>query len=268
MSGPAEELIAVLRYARRVWAVGAIHGERVRLSALHDALWDRFRPGDRLVYLGNYIGVGPDVPGTLDELLAFRTSILCRPGMEPEDIVFLRGAQEEMWRKLLQIQFAPAPLDVFEWMMGRGVDVTLKAYGGDRTEGAGRCRGGPLALTRWTGGILEAVRKHPGHHELLISVRRAAVTEGNALLLTHAGIDPERDLEQQGDAFWWGSRRFDALEQPYRGFRRVVCGFEAGHGGPAIEGHVARLDAGCGFGGKLAAGCFTLDGTLADLIEV
>lgn len=268
MSGPAEELIAVLRCARRVWAVAAIHGERDRLAALHAALWDRFQPGDRLVYLGNYLGVGPDIPGTLDELLAFRTSILCRPGMEPEDIVFLRGAQEEMWRKLLQIQFAPAPLDVFEWMMRRGVDATLKAYGADRTEGAGRCRGGPLALTRWTSGVLEAVRRHPGHHELLISVRRAAVTEDGGLLLAHAGIDPERELDQQGDAFWWGSRRFAGMAGPYRGFRRVVAGFEANHTGPRIEEHVARLDAGCGFGGRLAAGCFALDGSLADLIEV
>ncbi len=268
MSGAAEELFAVLRCARRVWAVAAIHGERARLSTLHDTLWSRFQPGDRLVYLGNYIGVGPDVTGTLDELLSFRTSILCRPGMEPEDIVFLRGAQEEMWRKLLQIQFAPNPLDVFEWMMAHGVDVTLKAYGGDRSEAAGRCRGGALALTRWTGGILESVRRHPGHHELLISLRRAALTEGNDLLFCHAGIDPDRDLDQQGDSFWWGSRRFGIVDEPYRGFRRVICGFAPGHSGPAITGHVARLDAGCGFGGRLVAGCFALDGNLTDMIEV
>ena len=97
--------------ARRVWAVGAIHADAQRLERLHDRLAERFAPGDRLVYLGNYMGTGPDVAGTIDELISFRTAILCRAGMEPDDIVFLRGAQEEMWRKLLQIQFAPAPLD-------------------------------------------------------------------------------------------------------------------------------------------------------------
>jgi serine/threonine protein phosphatase 1 len=258
----------VLGHARRVWAVAAVHAEAAKLQEAHNELAARLLPGDRLIYLGNMIGHGSATIATLDELLAFRRDFLCLPGAIPEDIVYLRGAQEEMWRKLLQIQFAPAPLDVFDWMMSRGVDVTLKAYGGDRVEGAGRCRGGPLALTRWTSGILEAVRQHPGHHELLISLRRAAVTDGNALLFSHAGIDPERDLDQQADAFWWGSRRFEQMAAPYRGFRRVVCGFEAAHAGPSIQDHVARLDAGCGFGGRLVAGCFGIDGTLADLIEV
>ena len=75
---------------------------RDKLVALHAVLWERFQAGDRLVYLGNYMGLGPDVIGTIDELISFRTATLCRAGMEPEDIVFLRGAQEEMWRKLLQ----------------------------------------------------------------------------------------------------------------------------------------------------------------------
>src|SRR3546814_14736289 len=72
-----------------------------------DLLAARLLPGDRLVYLGNMVGHGTATIATLDELLAFRRDFLCLPGVEPEDIVYLRGAQEEMWRKLLQIQFAP-----------------------------------------------------------------------------------------------------------------------------------------------------------------
>ena len=41
---------------RRIWAVAAIHSEVRRLVRLHDDLGTRFRPGDRLVYLGNLIG--------------------------------------------------------------------------------------------------------------------------------------------------------------------------------------------------------------------
>jgi len=262
------EPVAVLRCARRVWAIGPAHGMREKLVALHQFLWERFEAGDRLVYLGNYMGLGPDVIGTIDELVSFRTATLCRAGMEPEDIVFLRGAQEEMWRKLLQIQFAPAPLDVFEWMMSRGVDATLAAYGGERTEGAGRCRGGPLAITRWTNGLREAMRRHPGHEDVMVSLRQAAMTQGRELLFTHAGIDPTRPLNAQGDAFWWGSSRFAALAEPYEGFRTVVAGFRADHPGIVTMPHAALVDGGCGFGGSLVAACFELDGRMVDRIEV
>ena len=78
-------------------------------AALHDAIDARFEPGDRLAYLGNYLGHGPAIRATLDELLRFRRATLARPGMMACDIVFLRGAQEEMWVKLLQIHLAFSP---------------------------------------------------------------------------------------------------------------------------------------------------------------
>ena len=86
---------AILRKTRRIWAIGAIHGEAARLAALHDMLAGRFvLPGDRIVYLGNYLGRGPDVGGTVEELLDFRRRALALPGMFAADIVFLRGGQE------------------------------------------------------------------------------------------------------------------------------------------------------------------------------
>ena len=88
----------------RVWAVAAIHGEAERLRGLHHQIARRFQPRDRLVYLGNYLGYGSDIVATLDELITYRREVLAAPGMMPQDIVFLRGAQEEMWQKLLQLQ--------------------------------------------------------------------------------------------------------------------------------------------------------------------
>src|SRR5919108_2871659 len=122
---------AVLRKCRRVWAVAAIHGESARLEALHRAIEARFAPGDRLVYLGNYLGHGADVRATLDALLAFRRELIARPGMFACDVAFLRGGQEEMWQKLLQLQFASNPREVLEWMLAQGVEPTLRAYGAD-----------------------------------------------------------------------------------------------------------------------------------------
>lgn len=263
-----EEVFAPLRLARRVWAVAAIHGESERLKRLHSALFPRFEPGDRLVYLGNFMGRGPDVAGTMTELLDFRRDLLAAmPGIEAGDIVYLRGAQEEMWRKLLELQFAPNPGEVLTWMLNEGVGPTLAAYGADVSQGPAICRSGTLAIVRWTTGLREMLRRAAGHDELLASLRRAALTDGGELLFVSAGIDPSRPLGEQGDTFWWGSGYMSNVTEPYAGFRLVVRGYDRARQ-PASVGHVvASLDGGAGFGGTLNAGCFSLDGLPVDWIE-
>src|ERR1700754_2688082 len=111
MQDPAQEpeKFAVLRRSRRVWALSPVHGDMPRLRALHAHIEPLFDSGDRIVYLGGYLGRGPEVAGTIDELIAFRRNILARPRIFAYDIVYLRGQQEEMWQKLLQLQFAPNP---------------------------------------------------------------------------------------------------------------------------------------------------------------
>src|SRR5262249_39954467 len=111
------ERFAPLRRAARVWAIAAIHGEAQRLASIHAALSPRFGAGDRLVYLGNYLGRGSDIVATIDELLRFRREIIARPGTFAYDLVYLRGSQEEMWQKLQQLQFAINPREVLDWMM-------------------------------------------------------------------------------------------------------------------------------------------------------
>ncbi len=261
------EIFGVLRSARRVWAVAAIHGEAARLTALHRELIGRFATGDRLVYLGNYLGVGGDIAATLDELLLFRREIFCTPGLEPEDVVFLRGAQEEMWRKLLQLQFAATPRQVFDWMLAQGAEATLRAYGGDPDTARSRFREGVLAITKWTGLLREAVRAHPGHEELLTALRRAAYTEGGELLFVSAGVDPGLPLSDQADTFWWGNSAFSDMTEPFAGFHLVVRGYDRHRRGADIRPPIASIDSGAGFGGRLSAACFDLEGHLLDWID-
>ncbi len=267
MTGDNDEIFAVLKQAARVWAVAAIHGEAERLSTLHGEIWSRFQRGDRLVYLGNYLGYGADVPGTLDELLSFRSAVLTKPGLEPEDIVFLRGAQEEMWQKLLQIQFAVDPDGVLDWMLDQGMGATLAAYGGSPEVARARFREGALAVTRWTGEIRANLQRHPGHDDLLGALKRAAYTAERRLLFVHAGVDPKRPLAEQGDTLWWGSGYFSAIDEPYAGFQLVVRGYDRGRGGPCFGAHAATVDGGCGFGGPLLAACFASDGGLVERLE-
>jgi serine/threonine protein phosphatase 1 len=260
-------IFATLRGGGRIWAVAAIHGELDRLRALHGSLVGDLRPGDQLVYLGDYLGFGPAVRATIDELLTFRRAFIAQPGVEVDDVVFLRGAQEEMWQKLLQLQFAPNPADVLRWMVDHGVGPTVGAYGANVEECFLAAREGVVALTRWTSALRQSMRAHDGHTTLMSVLKHAAFTDDNKLLFVHAGLDPSRPLSAQMDAFWWGSAGFETLETSYGGFRLVVRGSDRRGGGMRINPFTATLDAGCGSGGPLTAACFGADGQILRTIE-
>ena len=259
---------AILKRARRIWAVGAIHGESGRLIGLHDVLAERFEPpGDRLIYLGNYLGRGPNSAATIAELLDFRRRVMALPGIFAADVVFLRGAQEEMWQKVQQLQFAVNPREVLDWMLAQGMGATLAAYGVDAAQGMAAARDGTLSLSRWTARIRTAIAARPGHRELLSALRRAAFDAESRLLFVSAGLDVSRPLSTQGDRFWWGGPGFGTWAEPYGGYRRVVRGYDPAHGGVAMTPYALTVDAGCGFGGPLAALCLSADGAVLDRID-
>ncbi len=254
---------------RRVWAVAACHGAVDRLARLHLAIAERFTLGDRLVYLGNYLGAGDPV-GTIDHLLAFRTHLLARPGMIPEDFVYLRGMQEEMWSKLLQIQFAPNPGEVLTWMLDRGAAATVIAYGGDPKAGLASTRDGAMTMARWTNRLRDSIRQHAGHDKFMTVLHRAALTDdtGNGgLLFVHAGIDPARPLAAQGDSFWWAAGGFDRLTTRFETFTRIFRGYDPAKGGAKLEDYAVTLDGRAAEGGPLLAASITPDGAIDELFE-
>jgi serine/threonine protein phosphatase 1 len=256
-----------LRGAQRVWAVAAIHGEAQRLTRLHDSISRRFREGDRVVYLGNYVGYGDAVLATIDELLNFRRRVLGRQHGFACDVIFLRGAQEEMWQKLLQLQLAPNPGEVLRWIVAAGMEPTVRAYGGDLRQGFAASRDGPRAITRWTIALRNGVNARPGHTALFSALRHAAFTQERSLLFVHAAVDPSRPLAAQGDAFWWGRRDILDLDAPFDGFRRVVRGIDRKRRGIVESDFAVSLDSGAGLGGPLVAACFLADAAVVDLIE-
>ena len=259
---------AVVRNARRIWAIGAVHGEAARLGALHDELAGRIRQGDCIVYLGDLIGYGPDIAQTVDELLRFRSAFLARPPfVHADDFICLRGQQEEIWQKLLQVQFAVNPLEVIDWTLAHGAEATMRAYGGDAVSARSAARGGAVALTRWAGEMRERMRRCPGHIAWLNGLRRSARTEHGALLFVNAGLDPARTFAEQTDGFWWEGRGFDAIAAPYAGFRLVIRGLDPQRRGFASTPWSLTVDGGCGFGGPLIALCLAPNGEVLDRIE-
>jgi serine/threonine protein phosphatase 1 len=260
--------LAYLQGARRVWAIGAVHGEAGRLRRLHDLVGERFAEGDRVVYLGGFTGHGEEILGAIDELLDFRRRVIGRRRGLVCHVVVLRGAQEEMWQKLLQLQFAANPGEVLRWMAAAGVEATLRAYGGDLRQGLAAARDGPRTITRWTSGLRSAMNAAPGHRMLFSALQHAAVTEGRRLLLVHAAVDPQRPLEAQGDAFWWGQRDILELRVPFAGFRRVVRGSDPRRRGFVEAEYAVSLDAGAGRGGGLVAACLDPEGNVLETLEV
>lgn len=254
-----------------VWAISAIHGDAERLMALHNTILNKINPGDRIVYLGNYTGYGTQSVECINEILTFRRLILALPAMMPKDFVYLRGAQDEMWQKLLQIQFAPDPTNVLLWMLGNGMSNTLYSYGLSPHDGIDACRQGVMSLTKWTHEVREAVRRHAGHEIFNTQLMQAAHTEVDAdypMLFVHAGLDTNKPLESQGDSLWWANEEFENINIAYKPFQKVVRGFDPSHKGVHLNCVTATIDGGCGFGGDLVAAAFNSGGEIEELIEI
>jgi serine/threonine protein phosphatase 1 len=257
---------------RRIWAIAAIHGDIERLSTLHDYLASRFALRDRIVYLGNFLGVESQNNSEIfDELLAFRSALLAKPGIEPYDIVHLRGPAEESWQRLLRLQFAPSPLQTLDKLFASGVETYLRLYGVSVNDTRSMARAGSMAITRWTNQLRGLQRNAAGHEALVCSMRRAAfvnAAEQKKLLFIPAGFDSTRTLEDQGDSLWWSSAPFSVDGRAQSAYMRIVRGFDSVNNGPCLDDMAVTLDGGCGRGGSLMCGGFTADGRLAELVAV
>ena len=118
-----------LRECSRIWAVGSIHSNLKAFYSIKKFILNNFKQDDKLVFLGNVIGLGESSKDLLSDIIDLRFNLMSNFKLKPTDIVFLRGAQEEMFSKLLQLQIAPNPMEIVSWMFDHGVNKTLESYG-------------------------------------------------------------------------------------------------------------------------------------------
>lgn len=259
-------VLAPIKPAKKIWVVGAINGDYGALRSVHQKLAQRLMPGDRLVYLGNYWGDGAaeNVIATINELLMFRRYFLAKDGVDISDIAFLRGAAEEMLSKLQQIQFAPNPVEVFDWMLTRGIAGTARAYGFDPANVQRTMHQGAHAISQWTSLFADALRRHAGHNALLSDLKHAAYSTDGRLIFVHAGLDGSRPLTGQTDTFWWGGSMFEAITERYYDCARIVRGASQGQVGLQEREFTLSLDGGAGRGGQLIAVALDDQGAITD----
>ena len=98
-----------LKKSEKIWAIGSIHSNLKSFSSIKKYIQKNFDAEDKVIFLGNVIGLGENSRETLSSVIDLRFNLMSKFRLKPETIVFLRGAQEEMFSKLLQLQLAPNP---------------------------------------------------------------------------------------------------------------------------------------------------------------
>ena len=216
-----------IKKSKKIWAIGSIHSKINAFNAIKKHLLINFKENDYLVFLGNIIGLGKNSKETLDSVIDLRKKLLAKFFLDPKKIIFLRGAQEEMFLKLLQLQTAPNPKDIVLWMFEHGVDETIESYGFDKNEILSISNQGTLAIRKWTAKLNDAVSLAPGHKQYFTHLKHAAFSETKKILFLNRGVDVSRPLSAQNDCFWWGYQNFSDLKQPYNNFIRIVRGYQS-----------------------------------------
>ena len=215
--------------ADRIWAVGSIHSNIKSFNLIKDHILKNFNENDKLIFLGNIIGLRNKAAETISKVLNLRFDLMAKFRLNIDDIIFLRGAQEEMFHKLLQLQTAPNPEEIIDWMFSRGVDKTLESYKFNPQEVKKIASQGTIKISKWTSKLNSTMISIPGHKEYFSNLKHAAFSESKKILFVNRGVDIKRPLSAQNDCFWWGYQDFSLINKPYNSFQRIVRGYESEH---------------------------------------
>tara|TARA_A100001015_G_scaffold116268_1_gene129054 strand:- start:2333 stop:3010 length:678 start_codon:yes stop_codon:yes gene_type:complete len=223
-----------------------------------------------LIFLGNIIGLGENSKETLSSVIELRFNLMSKFKIKPESIIFLRGAQEEMFSKLLQLHIAPNPSEIVEWMFDHGVNQTIKSYGFSEEEVKNIASSGTIKISRWTASLNRALQFNPGHTQYFLSLKHAAYSHTRKILFVNRGVDITRPLSAQNDCFWWGFQNFSKIKEPYKTFSRIVRGYESKH---LNQMEISKNDVVCTLfkqplsNKSILCGIFSENGDILDLFE-
>ena len=212
---------------KRIWAVGSLHSSIKSFQSIKKYILSNFKNGDKVIFLGNLIGYNNQSKETLTDVINFRFNLMANFNLNHEDIVFLRGAQEEMFSKLLQLQIAPNPREIIDWIFSHGVDQTLVSYSFEPDQFRNIATQGTIQINKLTSKLNKKISEIPGHKEFFSNLKHAAFSNSMEVLFVNRGVDLSRPLSAQNDCFWWGYQNFSLINKPYNTFRRIVRGYQS-----------------------------------------
>ena len=199
-------------------AIGDIHGCREMLDRLLERCF-RYS-GERLprlVFLGDYIDRGPDSRAVVETLIGLERDM---PGM----VICLRGNHEALLLEAL------AKDDMGLWLFN-GADTTLASYG------------------------VRHVAELPREHLAWYAALKTSFDDGLRFFV-HAGVDPERPLDDQREHdLVWMREPFLSTQRDYG--RLIVHGHTPQRNGkPDFRRWRLNLDTAAVYGGRLTAAIF------------
>ncbi len=261
---------AEIKNSGKIWAIGSIHSNLISFNSIKKFIYENFNSNDKLIFLGNVIGLGEFSKETLSSVIDLRFSLMSKFKLNPQSIIFLRGAQEEMFSKLLQLQLAPNPAEIIDWMFDHGVNKTIKSYGFSEEEVKSIASSGTIKITKWTSNLNNALKLNSGHTEYFANLKHAAYSNNKKILFVNRGVDITRPLSAQSDCFWWGFQNFSKLKDPYKTFIRIVRGYESKHFDELSltnDGIVCTLFKQPLSNNTILCGIFSENGEILDLFE-
>ena len=211
----------------RIWAVGSIHSSITSFQSIKNYIFSNFKQGDKLIFLGNIIGFENKSKEIITDILDLRFNLMAKFYLENNDIIFLRGAQEEMFSKLLQLQIAPNPIEIIDWVFSHGVDQTIISYNFNPNQFIEVASQGTIQINKLTAKLNHQILSTPGHKDFFSNLKHAAYTETKDVLFVNRGVDISRPLSAQNDCFWWGYQNFSLINKPYNTFKRIVRGYQS-----------------------------------------
>jgi len=217
---------AELKFCNNIWAIGSIHSHLDSFESVKKYILKNFSKNDRIVFLGNIIGLGDSAKETLSSVIDLRKQLMSKFFLNIEDVIFLRGAQEEMFLKLLQLHTAPNPNQILQWMFEHGVDKTISSYDLDVEKIKNISKQGTIPINKWTANLNKIISSHKGHKEYFSYLKHAAFTDSKKILFVNRGVDVTRPLSAQNDCFWWGYHNFSKLYKSYNTFEKIVRGYD------------------------------------------